>query len=178
MGVWLFEKFLSKGTFRFAFWTTTLLQCAATVFDIAIINRWNLDIGIPDKVFYMLGDAMIFNVTVMLNFMPAIVLTAKVCPKGTEALVYALLAGFQNCGWNVASYIGAGLTHAVGIRTEKDHLPWNFDGLATIVFFAHGVLPALAVPLTWVLIPDAKMTDAIVLDEDGEVNKTQQEEGV
>ena len=38
----------------------------------------------------------------MLNFMPAVVLTSKVCPENMEATVYALLAGFQNFGQFVA----------------------------------------------------------------------------
>ena len=44
----------------------------------------------------MLGDAIVFQLVSSLEFMPAIVLTSKLCPKDVEATVYALLAGFQN----------------------------------------------------------------------------------
>ena len=34
----------------------------------------------------------------MLDFMPMVVLTSKLCPSKMESTVYALLAGYQNFG--------------------------------------------------------------------------------
>ena len=34
----------------------------------------------------------------MMEFMPAVILTSKLCPIGIEATMFALLAGFQNFG--------------------------------------------------------------------------------
>ena len=43
----------------------------------------------------MLGNNIIAQVVSMFDWMPAIILTSKLCPKNMESTVYALLAGFQ-----------------------------------------------------------------------------------
>lgn len=62
LGVSIFQMVLSKTWYRFAFWSTTVLQVAAAIIDITIVMRWNLRIGISDKLFYILGDSMLQEV--------------------------------------------------------------------------------------------------------------------
>jgi hypothetical protein len=71
------------------------------VFDIIIVQRWNIALGISDKNMFMIGDAIIYDICYTLNFMPAVLLTSKLCPKEIESTTYALLAGFQNFGQQV-----------------------------------------------------------------------------
>jgi len=85
----------------------------------------------------------------------------QVCPKGIEALVYALLAGFQNFGGTVGSYAGVYFTSLTTIQTDPKKLPWNFDDLPMLLFIGHIVLPLIQIPLTFVLIPDVKMDDSL-----------------
>ena len=134
----------------------------ASAFDMLIIGRWNISVGISDKVFYMFGDAVIAPAVGMFSAMPALVLTSKLVPKGLEATVYALLAGFQNFGGVVSSQIGL---YAIGLAGVKTTAPCNFDNLSTLVGVCHCALPLLAVPLTFWLIPNRLMTDKL-LDED------------
>ena len=54
----------------------------------------------------MFGDAIIGPAIGMFAFMPAVVLTSKLVPKGLESTTYALLAGFQNFGGIVSSQLG------------------------------------------------------------------------
>ena len=56
---------------------------------------------------YYIGNTIIKEVVVMLDFMPAVVLTSKLCPRGIESTVYAVLAGFQNFGQTVSRNVGA-----------------------------------------------------------------------
>jgi hypothetical protein len=70
-------------------------QVVASAFDLLIIERFNIGWGIDDKTFYMFGDAVIGPAVMMFAFMPAVVLTSKLVPKGLESTTYALLAGFQ-----------------------------------------------------------------------------------
>ena len=42
--------------FRTVFWVTTVIGIVAASFDMVIIARWNLALGISDKAFYMFGD--------------------------------------------------------------------------------------------------------------------------
>lgn len=152
---------LSRTWYRRAFWTTTVLQVTAAIVDIAIVERWNRRAGISDKVFYLLGDTIIQEVVLMLDWMPAIVLTSKLCPTGVESTVYALLAGFQNFGASVASSLGVLALDIGGIKTPTDK-PCDFTNLTLLIIIGHVVLPLLTIPLTFWLIPNAKMTDDLI----------------
>eukprot|EP00493_Phyllostaurus_siculus_P027933 UN28281 len=57
----------------------------------------------------MLRRCNYFNVIDGINFMPAVILTAKLCPKNLEATTYAMLAGFQNFGRQVATAVGTNI---------------------------------------------------------------------
>lgn len=167
IGVAVFQRFLSTGSFRTAFSVTYILKLAASAFDIAIVKRYNRRIGIPDSVAFMLGDAVIYQVAYTLDFMPAVVLTSKVCPKGMEASVYALLASYQNLGSNVSRALGVALIDALGIKTT---VPCDFERLPFAIAIAHLVLPLLVFPLVFVLIPRARMTDDLFEGVDEENN--------
>lgn len=159
VGVILFQVYLRGGKFRTAFLCAGIVKVAASFFDFVIINRYNRKIGISDSVFFTLGDAVIYQVILRVELMPAIVLTSKVCPRGMEASVYALLVSFQNLGLGVSRTVGDGLIHALGIRTTH---PCNFDNLPLAVLIAHVALPSLIFPLIFILIPDYRMTDDLV----------------
>lgn len=92
---------------------------------------------------------------------PPVVLTSKLCPIGVESTVYALLAGFSNFGRSVGSSLGVLALDIAGIKTPKEGA-CNFDNLPLLLVISHVVLPLLTVPLTFVLIPKAKMTDDLV----------------
>jgi len=166
IGIVIFQTFMSGWTFRNLFWVTTLMQVVASAFDLLIINRYNIAWGIPDKWFYMFGDAVIGPAVMMFAFMPAVVLTSKLVPKGLESTTYALLAGFQNFGGVVSSQLGIYATEFAGIQTEDDgEAGCNFENLSLLVAVCHCLLPLLAIPLTFLLIPDKLMTDKIVEDD-------------
>lgn len=57
IGVILYQNFLSGWRFRSVLIFTTVIGCLASIVDIIIIMRWNIAIGIPDKVFFLLGNA-------------------------------------------------------------------------------------------------------------------------
>lgn len=159
VGVALFQRYLSRGKFRVAFWTTGLVKLAASLFDFAIVKRYNRHLGISDRAFFMMGDAIIVQVVGMLELMPAVVLTSKVCPPGMEASVYALLVSYQNLGGGVSSTLGVALIEFLKIDTKA---PCNFSRLPLGILIAHVFLPALSFPLVFFLIPDARMTDDLI----------------
>eukprot|EP00124_Ichthyophonus_hoferi_P004411 Ihof_evm1s481 gene=Ihof_evmTU1s481 len=98
VGVVAFQAIMSGWYFRPCFWVSTCLANLAGVVDIIIIKRWNVDIGIPDKAMYMLGDSIIYQTLYMVNYMPAVVLISKMCPKGMESTMYALMSAYSNFG--------------------------------------------------------------------------------
>jgi hypothetical protein len=95
------------------------------------------------------------------------VLTSKLCPKHVEATIYAILAGFQNFGQQVARTGGVFLMETLEVVPERrldDGGPGGgggckFDGLPMLLLLSHTLLPMLAVPMTFVLIPDSTMRE-------------------
>eukprot|EP01060_Flectonema_neradi_P007439 TRINITY_DN15185_c0_g1_i2.p1 TRINITY_DN15185_c0_g1~~TRINITY_DN15185_c0_g1_i2.p1 ORF type:complete len:581 (+),score=57.39 TRINITY_DN15185_c0_g1_i2:85-1827(+) len=161
LGTVLFQIVFSGSTFRRAFWLTTVLKVVGSIFDVFIIKRWNISAGISDKSAYLFGDAVISTVASQLDFMPAVVLTSKLCPPGYEAMVYAVLGGFQNFGSLVSSTGGRVLASSVGLNARRCG-PCDFDGLASVVTFCHMLLPLVSIPLTFYMIPNAKLTDDLL----------------
>lgn len=162
LGVAAFQAFLSRGKFRTAFYFTCLVKLVASLFDYAIVKRLNIRLGIPDRLAFMLGDAIIYQVAYMLDFMPAVVLTSKVCPKGMEASVYALLASYQNLGRNCARSLGVALLDILKIKTT---VPCDFTNLPQAIIIAHVLMPLAVIPFVFCLIPDAKMTEDLLGQE-------------
>eukprot|EP01063_Lacrimia_lanifica_P008471 TRINITY_DN1550_c0_g2_i1.p1 TRINITY_DN1550_c0_g2~~TRINITY_DN1550_c0_g2_i1.p1 ORF type:complete len:600 (+),score=203.07 TRINITY_DN1550_c0_g2_i1:115-1914(+) len=160
-GVALFQKFFQNSTFRRAFWLTTVLKVIAALFDVVIVKRWHRP-HVSDKAIYMFGDAIIGEVVGQLDFMPAVVLVSKLCPPGYESLVYAMLGGFQNFGMQVSRYSGAYLTERLGVHADLDTGVCNWDNLPTLIVVSHCVLPLITTPLTFWLLPDAKLTDDVL----------------
>lgn len=158
-GVILFQMHFSRGKFRTAFLCTNLLKVSASFFDYFIVKRYNKRLGISDRLFFAMGDAVVYQVITRIEVLPAVVLTSKVCPPGMEASVFALLVSFQNLGQGVAQTIGDELIEWLGIRTVA---PCNFDYLPTAILIAHVAVPTIMFPLIFILIPDARMTDDLV----------------
>lgn len=50
VGIVVFQATMSGWTFRSLFWVTTVIQCVAAAFDLLLISRWNVSVGISDKV--------------------------------------------------------------------------------------------------------------------------------
>eukprot|EP00168_Porphyra_purpurea_P015110 TRINITY_DN4528_c0_g1_i1.p2 TRINITY_DN4528_c0_g1~~TRINITY_DN4528_c0_g1_i1.p2 ORF type:complete len:165 (-),score=73.77 TRINITY_DN4528_c0_g1_i1:259-708(-) len=96
-----------------------------------------------------------------MDFMPEIVLISKLCPPGMESTVYAMLAGFANFGSAVASSIGALAIDQFDIQTPADG-PCDFSNMTWLIIVSHVILPLLTVPLTFLLIPNARMTDDLL----------------
>ena len=106
-----------------------------------------------------------------MDFMPAVVLTSKVCEKGLESTIYSLLAGMQNLGQNLSLSLGTYLVTKFGVRTVckptlTEECDCNFDTLPQLLFLCHMCLPLLSIPLTFWLIPDKRMTETIKLEDE------------
>lgn len=154
-------------SFRSAFCLTTLIQVIAAGFDLVIIKRWNLQFGISDRAAYLFGDAACQHLAQMFAVMPGVLLISRLCPRGAESTVYAILSGFHNLGANIAGLLGVWLTGHLGIRTVgnvRTSTDCDFSGLSSAIVIAHFVLPILCLPLTFVLIPSGQMDNVDVFD--------------
>ena len=163
LGTILFRLLFQDKSFRVAFWATTVLKVIASMFDYVMVKRWHLAF-MSDKVWFLFGDAIIAEVISQLDFMPSVVLVSKVCPRGYESMVYAMLGGFQNFGQQVASNTGIVLGGFLGVDAEAGGDVCHFGNLPLLIFLAHALFPLITVPLTFFMIPNKKLTDDILED--------------
>ncbi|KAG5484962.1 hypothetical protein LSCM1_07038 [Leishmania martiniquensis] len=167
--VTLFNFLFAKHGYRLTFIVTTIMQVLGGMVDIIIVKRWNLYIGIPDHAMYIWGDAVVGELVYMLGFMPQIVLLSRLCPRGSESVVYALMAGFARLGRTTSSSVGAILME-YGLpvfKRQDDGSRCNFDNLPLLLFVCNMCTPLLVVPLSMILLPKARICDDI--DVDGKV---------
>lgn len=162
LGLWIFQTAMSKWRFRQVYWVTTSLRIVASAFDLILVKRWNLMVGITDKWMYLLGDAIVLPITTMMNFMPSILLTARLCPKEMESTVYAILASFANFGANTAKSVGVFVQEVAGIETQAPNC--NFNNLPLLIIIGHALIPALTIPVTFLLLPNTRMNSPLTAD--------------
>ncbi|KAK7196337.1 putative pteridine transporter [Novymonas esmeraldas] len=165
VGVALFNFLFSRHNYQITYLVTTVMQVLAALVDIIIVKRWNEYIGIPDHAMYLWGDAVVQQIVYMLGFMPMVVLLSRLCPRGSESVVYALMAGFSNLGQTTASSLAA-IIMEYGWPVFPDADPCNYDNLPWLLFTCSICTPLLVVPLSF-LLPRARIIDNV--DVDGNV---------
>lgn len=114
IGTLIYNAFFKDVSFRRIFLIAQLSLALVSLLDVVLVTRANLDMGIPDKAF-VLGDAVIADVISRLKTMPVLVLCAKLCPKGVEGTLFALLMSISNFSYSVSEFWGAFICSSLGI---------------------------------------------------------------
>lgn len=129
-GVWLFQTYLKNVPLRKIFTWTTVLATLLGLTSLILVNHWNRGLGISDR-WFSLGDSLILTVAGRIAFMPVLVLAARLCPKGIEATLFALLMSAINVSALISHQLGAALTYLLGV-TEQ-----NFTNLWLLVLITN-----------------------------------------
>ncbi len=129
-GVWIFQRFLKTISFRQVLGWSTVISAVLGMSVLLLVTHTNRALGINDY-WFSLGDNLILNVIGEIAFMPVLVLSARLCPPGIEATLFALLMSIFNLGGFLSHELGGLLTHFVGV-TEN-----NFDRLWLLVIFTN-----------------------------------------
>lgn len=144
-------------------------------------------IGIPDKVFFLLGNAIFENLVGILQSIPFSSIYAKISPPGMESAVFAYTGKqlYWSCGifdrlqkvysltlftsdtvgianfCNMASnLLGSGVIKWSGMSTVGDDC--NFDALPKLIIVYSIVIPTLVgIPATF-LIPNILQTENMI----------------
>ena len=177
LGIYLFNAYFSRFRMRQALMISALISSVASIGDLAMVMRWNLQWGIPDKMFYLVGDTILEPIVGMMAFMPGTILISKMCPKNMEATTFAILASFSNLGNALSGSFGVFAMQYAGIKTDMTEGECDFTNLPTLIVVCGMLLPLLAVPLTFILIPDIAMTDPVREDGEDTKGETEQAEG-
>ncbi|NJK99493.1 MAG: folate/biopterin family MFS transporter [Spirulinaceae cyanobacterium SM2_1_0] len=130
VGVWLYQRFLRQLPFRVILGWTTLFSSLLGLTTLLLVTHANRNLGIDDH-WFSLGDSLILTVMGQIAFMPILVLSARICPPGIEATLFALLMSIWNLAGLLSHESGALLTHWLGI-TET-----NFENLWLLVTIAN-----------------------------------------
>jgi folate/biopterin transporter len=126
IGIWLFQRFLKNIPFRSLIGWTTVISSVLGMTALILVTHANRTLGIDDH-WFSLGDSLILTVMGQIAFMPVLVLSARLCPEGVEATLFALLMSVYNFAGLLSHEVGALLTHWLGV-TES-----NFDQLWLLV---------------------------------------------
>ncbi|BAZ25480.1 folate/biopterin transporter [Kalymmatonema gypsitolerans NIES-4073] len=130
VGIWIFQRFLKTVPFRVIFGWSILLSSALGMTMLLLVTHANRALGIDDH-WFSLGDSVILTVMGQIAYMPVLVLAARLCPKGIEATLFALLMSVTNLAGLVSHQLGAGLMYWLGITAT------NFDSLWLLVIITN-----------------------------------------
>ena len=126
VGIFIFQKFLKNIPFRQIFGWSIVVSTLLGLTTLLLVTHANRAIGIDDRLF-SLGDSLILTVMGQISWLPVLVLSARLCPKGVEATLFALLMSICNLSLFVSSQISAVLTSWLAV-TEV-----NFENLWLLV---------------------------------------------
>ncbi|AYU76643.1 pteridine transporter, putative [Leishmania donovani] len=160
VGIVLFTNIFSKMSYQVTMCITVSLMAVASIFDIIMVERWNVYMGIPDHAMYLCGDAIIYNICSMLSTMPCTILMSRLCPRGSESMVYALMSGLSNFGQTVSTAVGS-LLMETRWPLDTNSVPCDFSNVRWLVVTGHLCCPLLIVPLSFLLLPRSRICDDI-----------------
>jgi len=164
VGIFTYNKFGQEVTYTRMYTLGNLILCVVSLFDVIFYLRINREWGISDHVF-VLGSSSIQTVIGSWLWMPGVVIMSQLCPKGMEAVMYALLAGCHNLGSTISSNFGALLLEffAVTPNGSPDETA-KFDNLY-IVSIIGCLLPTLTICLVPWFIPAKRQTEKLLPED-------------
>lgn len=125
VGTMLYNTCFKGMSFHRISFIAQLSLAVVSLLDAVLVTRLNLDIGIPDKAF-VLGDAVV-------STMPVLVLCAKLCPRGIEGTLFALLMSVSNFSYSVSEFWGAIVCGWLGIAKDEYDMLWLAIVLCSIM---------------------------------------------
>ncbi|MGI8933549.1 MAG: folate/biopterin family MFS transporter [Phormidesmis sp.] len=155
MGIWIFQRFLKEVSFRKIFGWSTVLSALLGMTMLLLVTHANRALGIDDR-WFSLGDSLVLTVAGQIAFMPVLVLSARLCPPGVEATLFALLMSVVNLAGLLSHELGALLTHWLHV-TETE-----FGNLWLLVLLTN-LTTLLPLPLLS-LLPEASAVGTVTGD--------------
>lgn len=130
LGVWLYNQYFRQVAIKDILLWTSILSVPLGLSNLLLISHYNRELGIPDGAF-VFGDDVALSILGEMAFLPTLVLAARLCPPGIEAVLFATLMSIYNGASTVGTEIGAALTKIVGV-TESD-----FSNLALLTIICN-----------------------------------------
>mmetsp|Transcript_21993 Transcript_21993/g.46779 ORF Transcript_21993/g.46779 Transcript_21993/m.46779 type:complete len:577 (+) Transcript_21993:63-1793(+) len=165
VGIGIFRARATTTPVRKLLLIVILLTIPCEMFEIALVKRWNIAMGVSDELLALISTSF-FTILRALAEMPFVFIATRLCPKGMESTVTSLILGADK----VASTFGANVTAKLlsawhispkGIPFEQK----QFDNLWKIIVFGRivGYVVALC---TLPLLPSMLVSDPILGEDD------------
>lgn len=152
VGVLIFRKFLLSVSLRKLFFWIIVASVVLSMPSIGLVYGWYEYLHMSPRLF-TLADTFISAPLSEIAFLPLLVLTARLCPKGIEATMFAILASIMNIGLAVSDMGGAWLLSIFDVTQG------SYAGLDTVLWIA--ILSSfLPMPLLWKL-PEVKAAEEL-----------------
>lgn len=128
LGVWGYQQYLRTVSIKDILFWSSIASFPLGMSSLLLITHANRSLGIPDGAF-VFGDDVALAILGQIAFLPTLVLAARICPPGVEAVLFATLMSIFNGASTVGTELGAVLTSWVGVTED------NFDnlGLLTVI---------------------------------------------
>ena len=158
VGVVIFRKFLISVSLKKLLFWIIVASVVLSLPTIGLVYGWYEYLGMSPKMFAM-ADTFISGPLTEIAFLPLLVLVARVCPKGIEATMFALLASIMNIGLVVSDLGGAWLVTIFDVHQATDVLAADYTNIDKVLWIA--ILSSfLPMPLIRFL-PDIRATDEL-----------------
>jgi hypothetical protein len=116
-GIMTYEKFFFASNWRIVYFWCTTLAAAIALGQLILVFGWNRTLGIPD-VFFSLGDDVLIEFVIAVQFLPMTIMYLSLCPAGSEGTTYAMLTTFSNLAGSLAFDISTALTALWDVSSE------------------------------------------------------------
>jgi folate/biopterin transporter len=131
LGIWIYQRFLKTVPFRQILSWSIVVSSLLGMTALLLVTHTNRALGIDDH-WFSLGDSLILTVMGQIAFMPVLVLSARLCPAGIEATLFALLMSIWNLSGLVSYELGAWLTHWLGVTETNFEKLWLLVAIANL----------------------------------------------
>jgi folate/biopterin transporter len=90
-GIWLYNTYLKNKSIKDILFWASIISFPLGLLDLVLITHANRLVGIPDT-WFVFGDDVVLSVLGEIAFLPTLVLAARICPIGVEAVLFAVSA--------------------------------------------------------------------------------------
>jgi len=159
VGIFFFRKVLIAMSLRKLFFWIVVASVVFSLPSLGLVYGWYEVLGVSPH-FFAMADTLVTGPLSEIGFLPLLVLVARICPKGIEATMFAVLASLMNIGLAVSDVGGAWLSSIFDIRQAADPLGANYADLDIVLWIA--ILSSF-LPLPFLrFLPETRVEEEIV----------------
>ena len=150
IGTLIYKRWLRNVSFIKIFGIAIFLSFLLENTLLLLVFHLNRYVDIPDFLFASI-ERIVITLVSQFILMPMVVLGARVCPKGIEGTLYALLMSLSNMGGVFASEWGSLFTAMFGVTGS------NFQNLWKLMLVCHAcdLIPMFFLPLLKGVMPSS-----------------------